>query len=241
MARRIKTTTPKTGLYHAREARGLSRSDLVRLSGISKQQLSRLENGQIRLRLDHLKPFAPHLGYSPEQMLLWGKFPGTEGGDAEAGGALRARLDQKGPFDPPAHQVPEIDIHAEPKLRKGARHGDPLKSEKWLFPENFVHEQLHSAPEQLLVLEATGDSMAPTILGGERVIVDTGHTTPSPDGLYAIRDAFKSVIVKRLQVLRSSRPTGVKVISDNPTHPSEEVPLGELQIVGKVLCCLKLC
>jgi transcriptional regulator with XRE-family HTH domain len=241
MARRIRTTTPKTGLYQAREARGLSRSDLVRLSGISKQQLSRLENGQIRLRLDHLKPFAPHLGYSPEQMLLWGKFPGTGGSDAEAGGELRARLDQKGPFGLPAHQVPEIDIHADPKLRKGVRHGDPLKGEKWQFPESFVHEQLHSAPKQLLVLEATGDSMAPTILAGERVIVDTVHTTPSPDGLYAIRDAFKSVIVKRLQVLRSSRPTGVKVISDNPTHPSEEVPLGELEIVGKVLCCLKLC
>lgn len=56
----------------------MSRSELVRLSGVSKQQLSRLENGLIRLRLDHLKPFAPHLGYSPEQMLLWGRLPGTE-------------------------------------------------------------------------------------------------------------------------------------------------------------------
>ena len=56
----------------------MTRSELVRLSGVSKQQLSRLENGLIRLRLDHLKPFAPHLGYTPEQMLLWGQFPGTE-------------------------------------------------------------------------------------------------------------------------------------------------------------------
>jgi hypothetical protein len=32
----------------------------------------------------------------------------------------------------------------------------------------------------------------------------------------------------------------VKVISDNPNHPSEETSLGELEIVGKVLCCLKL-
>ena len=54
-----------TGLYHARQARGMSRSELVRLSGDSKQQLSRLENGLIRLRLDHLKPFAGPLGYTP--------------------------------------------------------------------------------------------------------------------------------------------------------------------------------
>ena len=71
-----------TGLYHARQARGMSRSELVRLSGVSKQQLSRLENGLIRLRLDHLKPFAPHLGFSPEQMLLWGRYPGTAGSHA---------------------------------------------------------------------------------------------------------------------------------------------------------------
>ena len=64
-----------TGLYYAREARGMSRTELVELSGVSKQQLSRLENGQIRLRLDHLKPFANHLGYTPEQILLWGRYP----------------------------------------------------------------------------------------------------------------------------------------------------------------------
>ena len=77
MARRTKTTRQYTGLHYAREARGMTRSDLVRLSGVSKQQLSRLENGQLRLRLDHLKPFASHLGYTPEQILLWGRYPGT--------------------------------------------------------------------------------------------------------------------------------------------------------------------
>ena len=60
----------------------MSRSELVRLSGVSKQQLSRLENGLIRLRLDHLKPFAGALGYTPEQILLWGRYPGTGGAAA---------------------------------------------------------------------------------------------------------------------------------------------------------------
>jgi hypothetical protein len=39
----------RSGLYHAPQARGMSRSELVRLSGLQKQQLSWLENGQIRL------------------------------------------------------------------------------------------------------------------------------------------------------------------------------------------------
>jgi len=36
----------------------MSRTELVKRSGVSKQQLSRLEHGQIRLRLDRFKPFA---------------------------------------------------------------------------------------------------------------------------------------------------------------------------------------
>ncbi|HEY1747967.1 MAG TPA: S24 family peptidase, partial [Xanthobacteraceae bacterium] len=70
--------------------------------------------------------------------------------------------------------------------------------------------------------------------------VDTGHKTPTPDGLYAVRDTFGSIVVKRLQVMRSSRPTRVKIISDNPNHASEEIPVGDIEVVGKVLCCLKL-
>ena len=40
------------------------------------------------MRLDHLKPFANVLGYTPEQMLLWGRYPGT-GGHIESSDVLR--------------------------------------------------------------------------------------------------------------------------------------------------------
>ena len=245
MAKRGKSQRPHyTGLYYAREARGMSRSDLVRRSGVSKQQLSRLEHGQIRMRLDHLKPFASHLGYTPEQILLWGRYPGTGGSHPDAiDDALR-----EDPHGSALDQVPELDTRAgmgggaapAMDVRKDGRHADPVKSERWTFPASFVREQLHTSAAQLLVLDTTGDSMAPTVMSGDRVVVDTGHKTPTPDGLYAIRDTFESIVVKRLQLLRSARPTRVKIISDNPNHASEEVPLAELEIVGKVLCCLKL-
>ena len=251
MARKIRQPAKQwTGLYYAREARGMSRSDLVRRTGISKQQLSRLENGLIRLRLDHLKPFAAALGYSPEQILLWGRYPGTPGGGGhvESSDVLREEPGQEEPFGPAPGQVPELDTRAgmggggypAREVRKDGKHADPLKPEGWVFPASFVREQLHSLTGRLLVLDTTGDSMAPTIVSGERVIVDTGHKTPTPDGLYAIRDTFECIVVKRLQIVRSSRPTRVKIISDNPNHPSEEIPLSELEVVGKVLCCLKL-
>jgi transcriptional regulator with XRE-family HTH domain len=46
MAAKSKSESKRTGLYYAREARGMSRTDLVKRSGVSKQQLSRLENGR---------------------------------------------------------------------------------------------------------------------------------------------------------------------------------------------------
>ncbi len=248
MARRIRGGRQFTGLYYAREARGMSRSELVRLSGVSKQQLSRLEGGQIRLRLDHLKPFAKHLGYSPEQMLLWGRFPGTGTDHIESSHVLGEEATNDEPLGPPAGQVPELDTRAglgggglpAREVRKEGRHADPIKSEGWLFPPSFVREQLHASSAQLLVLDTNGDSMAPTILSGERVIVDTGHKTPSPDGLYAIRDTFGAIVVKRLQVTRTAKPVRVKIISDNTNHANEEAPLNDIEIVGKVLSCLKM-
>jgi transcriptional regulator with XRE-family HTH domain len=243
MAKKIRSERQQTGLYHAREARGMSRTELVKLSGVSKQQLSRLEGGQIRLRLDHLKPFAPHLGYTPEQILLWGRYPGT--GELESSATPRGHKGSKRSTGPLLGQIRELDTRAgdgaRPRgMRKGGRHANPVKPEGWVFPESFVRDELRTTSAHLLVIGVDGDSMAPTIAAGDRAIVDTGHRTATPDGLYAIRDTLKGIVVKRLQLLPSARPPRVRIISDNPSHPAEEVPIGDLEIVGKVVCCLKL-
>ncbi len=238
MARKAASRPQKTGLYYAREARHMSRTELVKRSGISKQQLSRLENGLIRLRLDHLKPFANALGYSPEQILLWGRYPGT----TEA----QTKDEAPRPSEQVPEQVSELALRSDSadlsklKKRKEGRHVDRIKSEGWVFPSNFVREQLQTSAKQLVVVEAEGESMAPTIMSGERVIVDTANRTPSTDGLYAIRDSSENVIIRRLQLLRAARPPRVKIISDNPKHATEEAALDEIEIVGKALCCLKL-
>ena len=72
------------------------------------------------------------------------------------------------------------------------------------------------------------------------MIVDISHKTPSPDGLYAIRDSFDNFIIRRLQLLRAAQQSQVKIISDNPKHAAEEVALDEVEFVGKALCVFKL-
>jgi len=232
MTKRPKSTRQLTGLFHAREARGMSRTELVKRSGVSKQQLSRLENGQIRMRLDHLKPFANVLGYTPEQILLWGRFPA--GATFESGPRQTIKIQ---PVDHGPGEVPELDVRAEG--RRG-RHIELMRDESWSFPRGFVTERLHASAARLRVLEIEGDAMAPTLISGDRAVIDTGHKDPSPDGLYAIRDSLGGVVVRRLQVLRAHRPVRVKIICDNHSHATEEISLAQLDVFGKAVCCVKL-
>lgn len=152
--------------------------------------------------------------------------------------------------DEPSGGIQEIDVRAG--LGGGGtvdqtlawKHGsevDPIKPDAWKFPAPFVRNELRRPEDRIKIIETYGDSMSPTIQSGDRVIIDTDHRTPSPDGLYAIRDRFGSIVVKRLQVLRRGDPPVVKIISDNPHHGEEEVAADEIEtaIIGRVLWGLK--
>jgi len=116
---------------------------------------------------------------------------------------------------------------------------DPVKPDRWQFPQGFIRQDLRAPQDRLLIVETQGDSMVPTISPGERVIVDTSHTMPSPDGIYAIRDRYGAIQVKRLQSMRRGDPPVIKIISDNVSHPAEDVGADEIAIVGRVICGFK--
>jgi hypothetical protein len=112
---------------------------------------------------------------------------------------------------------------------------DGIKPEPWHVPFDFVRESFRVPVSRLVVLETIGDSMSPTIETNERVFVDVGHRIPSPDGIYAIRDRFGEIIVKRLQVDGDR----LLILSDNPRHLPRNVGLDEVEIVGKVVAGIK--
>ncbi len=148
----------------------------------------------------------------------------------------------------PSSGIMEIDVRAGLgaggstegyEVRHDGDHADPVKPEAWHFPARFMREEVRATENQVIILETDGDSMEPTIGSGERIIVHTGMRQPSPDGIFALRDAFGNIIAKRLQVLRKGDPPRVLVISDNKAHSPEEVGLDEIHIVGRVLWGLK--
>lgn len=168
----------------------------------------------------------------PEQALIIG-----------AKGAQDAGTDER-----PKDGILEIDVRAGlgaggstegREVRHDGDYADPVKEESWRFPTRFMREEIRATESQIIILETDGDSMEPTIGSGERIIVHTGMRTPSPDGIFALRDTFGNIIAKRLQILRKGTPPRVLVISDNKAHTDEEVGLDEITIVGRVLWGLK--
>jgi phage repressor protein C with HTH and peptisase S24 domain len=148
----------------------------------------------------------------------------------------------------PESGILEIDVRAGlggggsmegHEVRHDGDYADPVKPEAWHFPARFMRDEVRASESQVIILETDGDSMEPTIGSGERIIVHTGMKTPSPDGIFALRDTFGNIIAKRLQVLRKGEPPRVLIISDNKAHATEEVGLDEITIVGRVLWGLK--
>ena len=107
-----------------------------------------------------------------------------------------------------------------------------------MLREEAAHEDFGPAPGQVPELD-TRAGLCGGGLPAREVRKEGRYADPLKAEGWLFPASFVRV-VKRLQVLRSSRPTRVRAISDNPNHPSEEAPLGEVEIVGKVLCCLKL-
>lgn len=146
---------------------------------------------------------------------------------------------------PPDAGIREIDVRAGMggggtiEGREVVFHGstaDPVKEEAWHFPAQFMREEVRAPQNRVIVIETQGDSMAPTLLSGDRVLVDTGHKVPSPDGIYALRDPYGYIVVKRLQTMRGGK---IRVISDNKAHEPEDFGAEEIAIVGRVLWALK--
>lgn len=110
-------------------------------------------------------------------------------------------------------------------------------SDYWRVPPAILSGMGGAKAGDITFIPCQGDSMAPTLVEGDVVVVDTRHGWPSPDGIYAILDQFGGIIVKRLELREAigDGPVLVAVISDNPRHREKIMAVDEIKIVGRVL------
>lgn len=109
------------------------------------------------------------------------------------------------------------------------------KNEPLLFHKSWAEEYLKVAPLNLRMLTLRGDSMEPTFMHNDLILVDISQVMPSPPGFFALFDGF-GLAVKRLEFVESSSQTPlIRVISDNPHYSVYERSAADISIIGRVV------
>lgn len=117
---------------------------------------------------------------------------------------------------------------------------EAFKAEPWIFPRDFLDSGLKAPASKIIAMRTQGDSMSPTINHGDVVLIDTRRLRVSPPGLYALRDIYGEIIVKRLDIFRSEGRAIVKITSDNPCEPTRDELATEVHLVGRVCGIVKI-
>ncbi len=122
-------------------------------------------------------------------------------------------------------------------VQASAGHGSDISEEyqeyTLAFPANYLQTLTTSNPKNLSIISVKGDSMEPTILDNDIVLLDRSKTDLNFDGLFVLRfgDALH---IKRIG--RASAKNYVTILSDNrELYPPIQSAITEIEAVGKVL------
>jgi len=240
----------KTPLAIALKKAGKSQADLARYLGVERQNVSRWVNGPIKFPKEAAERSADYLGTTVEFLIL-GKEPKRP---------LIASFDPDAPDPDPLPENAEAAEAAQRAARRSLRPGEVIERDvrggmglggfadqimvdgqtvddvraSWTVPVPFLHTELRAREHEVDIIPVDGDSMLPTLLPGDRVMIHKGALAPSPDGIFAIDDGI-GVSVKRLQLVRGSEPLMIRIMSDNAAHREDIVPADAIKVIGRVI------
>ncbi len=201
------------------EAAGLSQSALARKIGVSQATIAKLAAGTSS-GSKHLHKIARELGTSAEYL--------TGETDDPTAGAL--------PVPSPESLAEQLDLVevAEIDLRFGMGATDlevPVTKQVRHFSRDWLRQYTGAKPEDVYFAQGAGDSMMPTIMDSDLLLIDTSQQTMVlADKIWAVAYCGSGMIKRLRQV-----PDGVKILSDNQAVPPEVAYDGELHILGRVV------
>lgn len=105
-----------------------------------------------------------------------------------------------------------------------------------LLPGYLQHELSHAPSGRVHWIRVRGDSMEPSLKGGDHVAVDTTDTSIGPGGIFVARNGDGEIIVKRFYRIPKTDPPQIEVRSDNEkVEPPRVVDADWLTIIGRVV------
>lgn len=109
----------------------------------------------------------------------------------------------------------------------------PEEQDVLIFQRKWLEKIASDNTDKLFALTIEGNSMSPTLLDGDTLLIDRGQRLPRADGIYLI-NVDGDLLVKRLQ--KSLVEGTWTIISDNPLYPSESgITPNLLDIEGRVV------
>jgi phage repressor protein C with HTH and peptisase S24 domain len=192
-------------------------ADLARVIGVSDNAIYKWLSGRGQPSVANLVALAKASKVSVEWLAT-----GHESAEAKRSTPRNADRDD-------FFYVPRYEIKGP-----GAR-GGPLRSEQVVdylaFRKEWVRSRLNAEPRNLMLIEAVGDSMAPTLEDADLLLMDLREPRFRHDGIYVLRREHE-LEVKRLQ----RRPDGtLNIISDNPAYEPSIVASDSVHIIGRVI------
>lgn len=113
----------------------------------------------------------------------------------------------------------------------------------WHIPSSFLRGELRLEASKAVMIEVTGDSgydpsnphTPGSVFPGDRVIVNTSDTRPSPPGPFLVYDGT-GFVIKLCEPVHGSEPPAIRLSSRNPGYSPYEIPLDDGHtIVGRVV------
>ena len=146
--------------------------------------------------------------------------------ESELGGARDKSYDSPVPASDWA-EVPRLSIDAS--AGPGAFGAMEVPFDSIRFSTRWLREQ-GLDPEMLSAIAVAGDSMEPELRDGDEILVDR---TPRPlrDGIHVVR-LGEALHVKRVQ---AAKPGSLTLISANSAYPPLNVPLEDVDVIGRVV------
>ena len=124
-------------------------------------------------------------------------------------------------------EVPRLSLEAS--AGPGATAAEELPVDAFRFSRRWLREN-GLEPAQLSAIRVMGDSMDPLLRDGDEILVDR---TPRPfrEGVHVVR-LGEALHVKLLQAVPPGR---LRLISKNAAYEPVEVPMSDVDVVGRVV------
>ncbi|MBT5265986.1 MAG: helix-turn-helix transcriptional regulator [Rhodospirillaceae bacterium] len=126
--------------------------------------------------------------------------------------------------------IPEVRVAS---VRGSVSQYEP-KGDVWYFSNDWIRHSLAARPEDLKVVAIEGDSMEPSLLTGDRVIIDVSRRTPTPPGMFVLHDGV-GLVAKQLEFIPNSEPPTILVRAVNPAYQAYERAMEDLNVIGRIV------